>query len=60
MGFWKNIFRIGERRSREETQTDWEEIVYDHTEVDFHDEEQRSRYITNCLEQIAEASKEIG
>ncbi|MDE7270812.1 MAG: hypothetical protein K2N81_10120, partial [Acetatifactor sp.] len=29
-------------------------------EVDFHDEEQRSRYITNCLEQIAEASKEIG
>lgn len=60
MGFWKNIFRIGAKRVQEETQTDWEEIVYDHTEVDFHDEEQRSRYITNCLEQIAEASKEIG
>lgn len=60
MGFWKNIFRIGAKRDQEETQTDWEEIVYDHTEVDFHDEEQRSRYISNCLEQIAEASKEIG
>ncbi len=50
MGFWKNIFRIGAKRVQEETQTDWEEIVYDHTEVDFHDEEQRSRYSTNCLQ----------
>lgn len=59
MGFWSKLFRIGSRKNREEPEYNWEEIVYDHTEVDFGDEEQRSRYITNCLEQIAEASKEI-
>lgn len=59
MGFWSKLFRIGSGKNREESEYNWEEIVYDHTEVDFGDEEQRSRYITNCLEQIAEASKEI-
>lgn len=59
MGFWKKLFRFGSGRKQEEPELNWEEIVYDHTEVDFGDEEQRSRYITNCLEQIAEASKEI-
>lgn len=38
---------------------DWENIVYDRDNVDFGDEEQRSRYITNCLEQIADASREM-
>ncbi|MCM1112459.1 MAG: hypothetical protein NC399_04330 [Muribaculum sp.] len=60
MGFWKKLFRFGAGRNQEQQESDWEEIVYDHTEVDFHDEEQRSRYVTNCLEQIAEAVKEIG
>lgn len=59
MGFWRKLFRIGSGEKRELPEFDWEEIVYDHAEVDFSDEEQRSRYITNCLEQIAEASKEI-
>lgn len=59
MGLWKKIFRLGSGRRRQEPEPGWEEIVYDHTEVDFGDEEQRSRYITNCLEQIAEASREI-
>ncbi len=60
MGFWKKLFRFGIERDNEQKEDDWEEIVYDHTEVDFYDKEQRSRYVTNCLEQIAEASKEIG
>ncbi|MDE7251967.1 MAG: hypothetical protein K2O32_03370 [Acetatifactor sp.] len=59
MGFLSKLFRFGSKRRREETEYDWDEIVYDHSEVDFTDEEQRSRYITNCLEQIAEASKEL-
>lgn len=59
MGFWKNLFRIGSGRKQTETDYNWEEVVYDHTEVDFADEEQRSRYVTNCLEQIAEAAREI-
>ena len=59
MGFWSRLFRFGSAKRHDEPENNWEEIVYDHTEVDFTDEEQRSRYITNCLEQMAEASKEI-
>lgn len=57
MGFWQRLFRRKKREERPE-QDDWEQIVYARDSVDFHDEEQRSRYITNCLEQIAEAAKE--
>lgn len=59
MGLWKKIFGLVSRREQEQAESDWEEIVYDHTEVDFSDEEQRSRYVTGCLEQMAEAAKEI-
>lgn len=59
MGLWKKIFGIVARREQAQTDSDWEEIVYDHTEVDFSDEEQRSRYVTGCLEQMEEAAKEI-
>lgn len=56
MGFWRNLFK---RRKREEYQEeDWEQIVYARDDVDFDSEEQRTRYITNCLEQIEEASRE--
>lgn len=58
MGFWKKIFGFA-GRNREKQEYDWEEIVYDHTEVDFSNEEQRSSYVTSCLEQMAEAAKEI-
>ncbi len=59
MGFWRKLFNFGSRKGQEEPEYNWDEIVYDHAEVDFNDEEQRSRYITNCLEQIVEASKEL-
>lgn len=57
MAFWSRLFK----RNRKHTQggDDWENIVYDRADVDFRDEEQRSRYITNCLEQMADATKEI-
>lgn len=57
MGFWKNLF--AKKKIQESPEDDWEQIVYAREEVDFRSEEQRSRYITNCLEQISEASKEI-
>lgn len=58
MAFWSRLFGR-KRRSGKQQPEDWEDIVYDRDDVDFRDEEQRSRYITNCLEQMAEASKEI-
>ncbi|MCM1542922.1 MAG: hypothetical protein NC121_16910 [Blautia sp.] len=57
MGFWRNLFQ--KRKVAAEIEENWDEIVYPRDEVDFHDEEQRSRYITDCLEQMAEASREI-
>lgn len=57
MGLWQKLF--GKRKKKvEQPQENWEQIVYARDSVDFHNEEQRSRYIGNCLEQIAEASKE--
>lgn len=56
MGWWKRLFG---RKKKEHIEDDWEQLVYARDDVDFTDEEQRSRYIVNCLEQIAEASKEI-
>lgn len=57
MGFWRNLFQ--KRKVETEREEDWEEIVYPREKVDFHDGEQRNRYITDCLEQMAEASREI-
>lgn len=57
MGFWRRLFK--RKKNAEPAVDDWEQLVYTRDGVDFDSEEQRSRYITNCLEQIAEASKEI-
>lgn len=57
MGFWRNLFQ---KKSVEvDNEENWEQIVYPRDQVDFRNEEQRSRYITDCLEQMAEAAKEI-
>lgn len=58
MGFFKDLFRFRRKKHQEETEN-WEEVVYVRDSVNFHEEEQRSRYVTNCLEQIADAAKEI-
>lgn len=59
MGFWKKIFGRHKKNAPTEEENNWEEIIYDHKEVDFQNEEQRSRYVTNCLEQIMEASRQM-
>ncbi|MBO5057102.1 MAG: hypothetical protein J6C64_12215 [Lachnospiraceae bacterium] len=38
---------------------DWNEIVYDRDDLEIKDKEQRGEYVKGCLEQIAEASKEL-
>ncbi len=38
---------------------DWNEIVYDRDDLQIKDKRQREEYVMGCLEQIAEASKEL-
>ena len=47
MGFWSKLFK--KRKYQESGPEDWENVVYDRDDVDFGQEEERSRYITNCL-----------
>lgn len=56
MGFWRDLFKRREKKQVEED--DWEQIVYARDAVDFDDAEQRQVYISNCLEQMAEANRE--
>lgn len=57
MGFWSKLFK--KKKHQEDADDNWETVVYIRDDVDFADEEERSRYITNCLEQIGEATREI-
>lgn len=56
MGFWKRLFR---KKKIEEEKEEWDKIVYEHDKINFHDEGERRRYLTGCLEQMGEAEKEI-
>lgn len=56
MGFFKNLF--GKQNKDGEDFQDWEIPEYRQEGVNFRDEEQRSRYVLACLEQIAEAQME--
>lgn len=56
MGVFDWLFR---RKKIEEQTEDWEQIVYERDKVNFHNDEERKRYLTGCLEQIGEAEKEI-
>lgn len=55
--FFRKIFTPKSRRKVQEGE--WEKLVNARDAVDFEKEEERSRYVTDCLEQIAEASKEL-
>lgn len=57
MGFWSRIFR--KKSKQKSPDEEWDSLVSSDDNVNFEDKEQRSRYITDCLEQMAEASKEI-
>lgn len=55
MKWWKKLFR----KKKQEVDEGWEQVVYARDDVDFRDVEQRGKYIENCLEQIAEATREM-
>ncbi len=57
MGFFSKLFGGKSRRTWDEE--DWENLEFDREDVDFTQKEQRIGYVTNCLEQIAEADREI-
>lgn len=60
MGLFKKLFHW--KRKVEEPVyeiEDWNEIVYDRDDLQINDKEQRQEYVKGCLEQIAEASKEL-
>lgn len=56
MVFFKWLFG---RKKQEEVQEEWEEPVYERGRVNFNEAEERTRYLTGCLEQIGEAQKEM-
>ena len=55
--FLKKVFTSRGRRKAQEGE--WEKLVNARESVDFEQEEERSRYVADCLEQIAEASQEL-
>lgn len=42
-----------------EEQDDYEQLVYERDKVNINDKEERTRYLNNCMEQLAEAEKEL-
>lgn len=60
MGLFKKLF--GWKKNREEPELasgEWDEITYDRQDYQIDNREQRQEYVKGCLEQIAEASKEL-
>ena len=60
MGFFENLFNWKRRDDEPEDEIeDWNEIVSDRDDLQINDKKQRKEYVQGCLEQIAEASKEL-
>ena len=60
MGLLKKLFRRREEIDEPEYEIEnWDDITYEKEEFQVNDKEQRGQYVRGCLEQIAEASKEV-
>lgn len=60
MGFIKKLLNFRKKTDEPEYETgDWNEIVYDRDDLQIKDRSQRREYVKGCLEQIAEASREL-
>lgn len=60
MGLIKKLLHLTKRKNEPEYETgDWNEIVYNRDDLQIKDRKQRREYVKGCLEQIAEASKEL-
>lgn len=58
MGLLKWLFGK-QKKEQEKEQEEWEQLVCRRDQIDVHDEVERSRYLTGCIEQLGEAEKEI-
>ena len=47
MAWWKRFFK---KKTEPVEEDDWEQLVYTRNGVNFEEEDQRKRYIVNCLE----------
>lgn len=56
MGFWQKLFS---KKVKRDVTEDWDKIIYAREDVHFSIAEERHKYISGCLEQISEASKEM-
>ena len=61
MGLLQRIFNWKRDYDDEETYEveEWNEIIYDRDDLQVHNRKQREEYVRGCLEQIAEASREV-
>ena len=58
MGWFQNLVTKFFRRDNDEFDGDWEDEEVVH-QVDYHNKEQRDDYVRNCLERMADATKEL-
>lgn len=59
MGFWNFLFRKWKAEENEASERDWGSLSYNRDSVNFSDSEERRAYVSGCLEQAAEASREL-
>ena len=59
MGFLKYFFRKKRIEIRDDHDFDWESLSYERDDINFSDSEERRSYVSSCLEQAAEASREL-
>lgn len=60
MGLFKKLFhRKKNRQEPELISGDWNEVTYDRQDYQIDNREQRQEYVKGCLEQIAEATREL-
>ena len=55
---WEWLFRKKRIKDKEQEE-DWEQIVYERDRTNFHNPEERKRYLENCMEQIKDAEREL-
>ena len=59
MGFFDFLFRKLKAEEEKTSEREWESLSYNRSSVNFSDSEERMAYVAGCLEQAAEASREL-
>lgn len=59
MGFFDFLFKKLKTEEEKSSEQEWESLSYNRSSVNFSDSEERMAYVSGCLEQAAEASREL-